>query len=237
MVIGPLHTPRLGGKCGEVKPDSFTGSHLLGIFARYQSRPRRKEVRTMALHLGGFPSGAGPACPAVVTTFGAPSFPRESSSLRPVAYPTHSVPTSLKMVSNQRSSSDSGQPGSRDPGFHSLVENSIKSLHKGIPLGSPLIEAFLFTDSSSVGWGAHMDKRTASGRWSEAMEELHINVLELNAIWLGLQAFEDTLHDSNVAIMCDNVSAIAYLRNQGGTRSQQCAAWPSIPANGPKNGP
>ena len=66
-----------------------------------------------------------------------------------------------------------------------------------------------------------MDRRTASGRWSEAMKELHINVLELNAIWLGLQAFEDTRHDSNVAIMCDNVSAIAYLRNQGGTRSQQ----------------
>ena len=89
MVIGPLHTPRLGGKCGEVKPDSFTCGHLLGNFARYQSRPRlplRKEDRTMALHLGGFPSGAGPACPAVVTTFGAPSFPRESSSLRPVAY-------------------------------------------------------------------------------------------------------------------------------------------------------
>ena len=29
MVIGPLHTPRLGGKCGEVKPDSFTCGHLL----------------------------------------------------------------------------------------------------------------------------------------------------------------------------------------------------------------
>ena len=53
------------------------------------------------------------------------------------------------------------------------------------------------------------------------MKELHINVRELNAIWLGLQAFEDVLQDSNVAIMCDIVSAIAYLRNQGGTRSQQ----------------
>ena len=126
MVIGPLCTPRLGGKRGEVKPDSFTGGHLLGNFARYQSRPRlplREEDRTMALHLGGFPSGAGPACPA----FGAPSFPREASSLRPVAYPTHSVPTSLRMVSSQRSSSDPGQPGSRDPGFHSLVENSFES--------------------------------------------------------------------------------------------------------------
>ena len=97
------------------------------------------------------------------------------------------------------------------------------SLHKRIPLGSPLIEAFLFTDSSAVGWGAHMAERTASGRWSEAMKELHINVLELNVFWLGFQAFEDTLQDSNVAIMCDNVSAIAYLRNRGGggARSQQ----------------
>ena len=224
MVIGPLHTPRLGGKCGEVKPDSFTCGHLLGNFARYQSRPRlplRKEDRTMALHLGGFPSGAGPACPALVTTFGAPSFPREASSLRPVAYPTHSVPTSLRMVSNQRSSSDPGQPGSRDPGFHSLVENSFESPQRNPTRIPSVVEAFLFTDSSAVGWGAHMDKRTASGRWSEAMKELHINVLELNAIWLGIQAFEDTLHDSNVAIMCENVSDIAYLRNQGGTRSQQ----------------
>ena len=40
MVIGPLRTPRLGGKRGEVKPDSFTGGHLLGNFAQYQSRPR-----------------------------------------------------------------------------------------------------------------------------------------------------------------------------------------------------
>ena len=65
----------------------------------------------------------------------------------------------------------------------------------------------------AVGWGAHMAKLTASGRWSATMKDL-----ELHAIWLGL---EDILQDSNVAIMCDNVSAIAYLRNQGGTRSQQ----------------
>ena len=72
---------------------------------------------------------AGQAQPALLwfTTFGAPSFPREASSLRPVAYLTHSVPTSLRMVSIQRSSSDPGQSGSRDPGFHSLVENSFES--------------------------------------------------------------------------------------------------------------
>ena len=149
-------------------------------FARNKSRPclsLREEDRTMALHLGGFPSRAGPACPAVVMTFGAPSFLRDHP---------------LIQVNLDQETRDS----------------ILTSLHKGIPLGSPLIEAFLFTDTSAVGWGAHMAERTASGRWSEAMKDLHINVLEFGLV-------------SNVAIMCDNVSAIAYLRNQGGTRSQQ----------------
>ena len=33
--------------------------------------------------------------------------------------------------------------------------------------------------------------------------------------------FKPSRMPSNVAIMCDNISAIAYLRNQGGTRSQE----------------
>ncbi len=62
-----------------------------------------------------------------------------------------------------------------------------------------------------MGWGAHLLHHTASGTWSNSMKESHIN---------GLQAFVDTIGDSNVAIMCDNVSGIAYLRNQGGTLSR-----------------
>ena len=82
-------------------------------------------------------------------------------------------------------------------------------------MGVTQVNYYLYTDSSSMGWGAHLLHHTAS------MKESHINVLELMAIWLGLQAFVDTIRDSNVAIMCDNVSAIAYLRNQGGTLSHQ----------------
>ena len=78
-----------------------------------------------------------------------------------------------------------------------------------------------------MGWGAHMAERTA-------MKDLYIKVLELNAIWLGAQSFKDALQDSNVAIMCDNVSAIAYLRNQVGTRSQHCHRYLRM---GRKHGP
>ena len=185
MVIGSLHSPRLGGKHGEVKLDSFSGGQLFGNFARYKSRPclpLQEEDRTMVLHLGGFPCRTGPACPALITTLDHP----------------------LIQVNLDQGTWDS-----------ILWWRILANLQKGIPLGTPLIDAFLFADSSAVGCGAHMTEMTTSGRWSVAMKDLHINVLELKAIWLGLQAFEDTLQDSNVAIMCDNGSAIAYLRNQG----------------------
>ena len=57
MVIGSLHSLRLGGKRGEVKLDS-SGGQLFGNFARYKSRPclpLQEEDLMMALHLGGFP--------------------------------------------------------------------------------------------------------------------------------------------------------------------------------------
>ena len=38
----------------------------------------------------------------------------------------------------------------------------------------------------------------------------------LRAVWLGLQAFGHKLDNATIALMSDNTSAIAYLRNQGG---------------------
>ncbi len=83
------------------------------------------------------------------------------------------------------------------------------------------VDYYLYTDSSSMGWDAHLLHHTASGTWKDSMKEFPIGVLELMAIWLRLQAFVDRIRYSNVAIMCDNVSAIAYLHNQEGTLSRQ----------------
>ena len=78
------------------------------------------------------------------------------------------------------------------------------------------VEYYLYTDISTQGWGAHLQELTASGIWSQDQTQLHINVLELQAMWLGLKAFSQ-----RVALMSDNTSAVAYLRNQGGTKSLQ----------------
>ena len=93
------------------------------------------------------------------------------------------------------------------------------NLRRGVPIGTIDVEYYLYTDSSTQGWGAHLQELAASGIWSQDQSQLHINVLELQAIWLGLRAFSQRVENARVALMSDNMSAVAYLRNQGGTKS------------------
>ena len=93
------------------------------------------------------------------------------------------------------------------------------NLRRGVPIGTVDVEYYLYTDSCTQGWGAHLQELTASGIWSQDQSQLHVNVLELQAIWLGLKAFSQRVENAKVALMSDNTSAVAYLRNQGGTKS------------------
>ena len=47
----------------------------------------------------------------------------------------------------------------------------------------------IFTDASKEGWGAHLNERTARGAWSLPESKLHINHLELKAVFLALKEF------------------------------------------------
>ena len=77
----------------------------------------------------------------------------------------------------------------------------------------------LFTDASLDGWAATMLDLKIQGDWNSDERQLSINLLELRAIRLGLQAFQLRLRGLNVGIMADNTTALAYIRNEGGTRS------------------
>ena len=78
----------------------------------------------------------------------------------------------------------------------------------------------LWTDASDKGWGAHLSNQFTSGPWTNEEKLLSINLRELRAIKLGLREFKDLVQDKVVALFSDNISAIAYLKNQGGTMSQ-----------------
>ena len=112
------------------------------------------------------------------------------------------------------------------------VPESLESLHphlqwwleeKNILTGQPLhpIKHALqiFTDASTEGWGAHLNKHTARGTWSMPESKLHKNYLELKAVLLALREFQSLSSNNIVLIATDNTTVVSYINKEGGMRS------------------
>ena len=84
---------------------------------------------------------------------------------------------------------------------------------QGLALAIQETEVTLFTDVSSTGWGAQLRSHSAWWRWS-----YHINVLEMQAVINAVRAFLPHLRPQVVHLMCDNATAVAYIRKERGTR-------------------
>ena len=82
----------------------------------------------------------------------------------------------------------------------------------------------LFTDASNEGWGAHLEQSSTPGLWSPQEKVLHINVLELKAIFLALRHFKDQCQDQTVLVAMDNSAVVACINKQGGTHSAEMCA-------------
>ena len=70
----------------------------------------------------------------------------------------------------------------------------------------------LFTDSSKEGWGAHLNDHT----YSLPESKLHINFLELKAVFLALKELKDLCKSNIVLIATDNITVVAYINKEGG---------------------
>ena len=94
---------------------------------------------------------------------------------------------------------------------------------KNLSIGSPLHpqehNVLLFCDSSNLGWGAHIGQSTCSGLWSIQEKNLHINILELKAVYLALKHFCQAIQGQTVLIASDNSTVVSYLNKEGGTKS------------------
>ena len=94
----------------------------------------------------------------------------------------------------------------------------------GQPL-HPLKHALqIFTDASNEGWGTHLDDHTARGTWSLPESKLHINHLELKAVFLALKEFRTLVCNKTVLIATDNTTVVAYINEEGGMKSGSLCA-------------
>lgn len=90
----------------------------------------------------------------------------------------------------------------------------------GEPIKESLPTLTINADASLSGWGAVCNGVSTGGPWSRQESSLHINVLELRAAFLALRSFADSLKNSTIALLLDNVSAVCYINRLGGTRSK-----------------
>ena len=108
-------------------------------------------------------------------------------------------------------------PESLHPHLQWWLEES--NVLQGQPL-HPIKHALqIFTDASKEGWGAHLNKFTARGSWSVPESKLHINYLELKAVFLALKEFQNLCVDKIVLVATDNTTVVAYINKEGGMRS------------------
>ena len=78
----------------------------------------------------------------------------------------------------------------------------------------------IFTDVSKEGWGAHLNDHTARGSWSLPESKLHINYLELKAVFLALKEFQDLCPNiKRVLVATDNTTVVSYINKEAGMRS------------------
>jgi ribonuclease HI len=95
------------------------------------------------------------------------------------------------------------------------------NLSTGVRIHPEQPDFLLYSDALKAGWGAHVANLKAQGLWSQEETSWHINALELEALWRGLQVFRAKLQGSHVVAMTDNTTVVAQIKNQGGTKSQQ----------------
>ena len=93
--------------------------------------------------------------------------------------------------------------------------------HQGVPLKIDPPSHTIFTDASLSRWGAHVEPEGLlfHGLWTEDQSRLHINVLEMKAIFLSLSRAAHKVKNSTVMVSTDNTTVVAYIRHQGGTHS------------------
>ncbi len=89
-----------------------------------------------------------------------------------------------------------------------------------VPLSMVCRRKVVLTDASSLGWGALCDGKSAFGPWSKKEGYLHINCLEMLAVWSGLRTFLPDLRGHHVLIRSDSMTVVFYINLQDGLASR-----------------
>ena len=222
-----LSRTRLAGEQGEVRTGAKTGFQLHRLPVRPQGGQGQTHTRALAdLNKQDIVNSVWSGVPglAVHVPHRTSNSHRKASPSRSTSYETHTVALEKQLESTRitRKEKVIPVPRSLHPHLRWWLEES--NVLPGQPL-HPLKHALqIFTDASKEGWGAHLNERTARGTWSVPESKLHINHLELKAVFLALKAFQDLCSNNIVLVATDNTTVVAYINKEGGMKSGSMCA-------------
>jgi len=96
------------------------------------------------------------------------------------------------------------------------------NLERGQPLGQFRPDLVLYTDACLKSWGGWSPDFQVSGEWTREESRLSINALELLAVQRTLQSSDKDWDGLKILVASDNSTTVAYVNNQGGTKSLIC---------------
>ena len=76
------------------------------------------------------------------------------------------------------------------------------------------------------GWGTHLNELTTRGTRFLPGSKLHMNHLELKAVFLALKGFQDLCIHKIVLVEMNNTTVVSYFNKEGGMRSSPLCALP-----------
>ena len=204
------------------------GSRALAVceVSRYDHRYRCRQGLPVSSQSREIPYGSGEIlCHAISPSsalagdFGSPGFARAVGSSRSTLDALIAVASEVAVVPRVRPSLASGGFAGGSETGPVLVDGEGSPVD-GVRFGTPAPDLHLYSDASSSGWGAHLLDQNVSGVWSAQEKLLHINLLEMKALFLALQAFQEDVAGHHVTAMCDNSTVVEYINKQGGTVSR-----------------
>ena len=98
---------------------------------------------------------------------------------------------------------------------------------QGVRFRTPASDLHLYSDASRPGWGTHFLDLVVSRVWSDQEKLLYTSLLEMKALFLALQSFQESVAVCHVTAMCDNSTVVAYVNKQGGAVSRSLCSLAS----------
>ena len=105
------------------------------------------------------------------------------------SYETHSVASQTQLEGPRITGKGDPNPQVLAPPFTMMAEGRQCTYSPTITPNKHALQ--IITDASIEGWGARLDEHFARATWSPPGSKLHINYLELKAVFLALKEFQD----------------------------------------------